>query len=75
MTILGALHICEQCADAMRFSNGMLYCLNDDLNMIAMIGTSDWPCWLAEPCRLLLLLGNTVTVFRAWILKSLMLHK
>ncbi len=26
------------------------------LNMIAMIGTSDRPCWLAESCKILLLL-------------------
>ena len=23
--------------------------------MIAIIGTSDWPCWLAEACKILLL--------------------
>ena len=28
----------------------------EDLNMIAMIGMSDWPCWLAEACKILLLL-------------------
>ena len=28
----------------------------EDLNMIAMIGTSDQPCWLAEACKILLLL-------------------
>ena len=50
---------------------------HDDLNMIAMVGTSDRPCWLAEICKilLLLLLGDTVTVFRAWTLTSLMLHE
>ena len=26
----------------------------EDLNMAAMIGTSHWPCWLAEACRILL---------------------
>ena len=30
--------------------------LHDDLNMIAMIGTSDRLCWLAETCKILLLL-------------------
>ncbi len=29
---------------------------HDDLNMIAMIGTSDRLCWLAETCKILLLL-------------------
>ena len=28
---------------------------HEDLNMIAMIGTNDQPCWLAEACKLLLL--------------------
>ena len=28
----------------------------EDLNMIAMIGRSDQPCWLAEACKFLLLL-------------------
>ena len=27
-----------------------------DLNMIAIIGTTDQPCWLAAACKLLLLL-------------------
>ncbi len=31
----------------------------DDLNMIAMIGTSDRLCWLAETCKILLLLHRT----------------
>ena len=26
----------------------------EDLNMIAIIGTSDRPCWLAEACKILL---------------------
>ena len=26
----------------------------EDLNMIAMIDTSDQPCWLAEACKILL---------------------
>ncbi len=29
---------------------------HDDLNMVAMIGTSDRPCWLAESCKTLHLL-------------------
>ena len=29
---------------------------HEDLNMIAIIGTSDQPCWLAEACKPLLLL-------------------
>ena len=28
---------------------------HEDLNMLAMIGTSDRPCWLAEACKILLL--------------------
>ena len=27
-----------------------VWILNEDLNMIAMTGTSDQPCWLAEAC-------------------------
>ena len=30
--------------------------MHEDLNMIAMIGTSDRPCWMAEACKILLLL-------------------
>ena len=30
-------------------------CAHVDLNMIAIIGTSDQPCWLAEACKVLLL--------------------
>ena len=33
----------------------MLTCY-EDLNMIAIIGISDQPCWLAEACKILLLL-------------------
>jgi len=29
------------------------------LNMIAMIGTSDRLCWLAETCKILLLLAES----------------
>ena len=29
---------------------------HEDLNMIAIIGTSDQPCWLAEACNILFLL-------------------
>ena len=38
------LHACHQCS-----------CFYEDLNMIALIGTSNQPCWLAEACKLLLL--------------------
>ena len=34
--------------------------------MIAIIGTSDQPCWLAEACKILLLLNTMVTVCKAW---------
>ena len=47
--------------------------LHDDLNMIAMIGTSDRPCWLAESCEILLLLStcphfpaSISTCYSAW---------
>ena len=35
---------CAQCTDFVH------------LNMIAMIGASDQPCWLAEACKILILL-------------------
>ncbi len=35
---------------------------HDGLNMIAMIGTSDRLCWLAENCQILLLLLLLSTV-------------
>ena len=31
-----------------------------DLKMIAIIGTSDQPCWLAEACKIFLLLFDTM---------------
>ncbi len=34
---------------------------HDVLNMIAIIGTSDRLCWLAETCKILLLLRTRVT--------------
>ena len=40
----------------------------EDLNMIAIIGTSDRPCWLAEACKiLLLLLLKFMRVMLSWI--------
>ncbi len=38
------------------FSSSRLSRLYDDLNIIAMIGTSDRLCWLAEALKILLLL-------------------
>ena len=40
--------------DQMGVFHYVIDCL--DLNMIAIIGTSDRPCWLAEACKILLLL-------------------
>ena len=34
------------------------------LDMIAIIGTSDQPCWLAEACKILLLLIEQVDSFK-----------
>ena len=39
--------------------------VQEDLNMIAIIGTSDRPCWLAEACKILLLLLQ-VLLLRVW---------
>ena len=36
----------------------------EDLNMIAMIATSDRPCWRAEACKSLLLLLASVRALR-----------
>ena len=48
---MGVFHYVVDCLDFM-----------DDLNMIAMIGTSDRPCWLAEACKILHL-GQDILLF------------
>jgi len=37
-------------------NSSRLFRFHDDLSMIAIIGTSDRLCWLAETCKILLLL-------------------
>ena len=32
---------------------------HEDLNMIAIVGTSDQPCWLAEACKILLVIRHS----------------
>ncbi len=47
--------------------------LHDDLNMIAMIGTSDGLCWLAEFCQILFVLQRCrllIAQYCHWSMRS-----
>ena len=47
-------HLAQQLEDHLGVLNYIIHCL--DFDIIAMIGTSDQSCWLAQACKILVLL-------------------